>query len=357
MLLPLIKWICIHFCVGAMIRWDLKHKENIFLGLLIPMGMVIAAGSCMTLTADSVAEAVVMQMLAMCWEVFEYRTYLKGQTQIERFSNDGRRLSRMASQGGRRLSKMASSKVAPGGTSGGNPTIDVTSSSGSVGVPSSTAGSVADSAATIPSIISSTDSMFTFGNMTASSSSTASSVVPVSGGWVGGPVVHQRSHGKFEVHQHPDRTFALTNLAISFGPMEGAASAITAALFLLVPLNPLEVSVEKKPVGLSLALWAVTFLFEVVLPEGVLAYMSQLASRGNKRIGNVVTALKTSFGRGNKLVVGFITLACATIMHKTMLARLCPVPNEATGVGLAAFSSCCAEYSVPCDPVPSGVAG
>ena len=136
--------------------------------------------------------------------------------------------------------------------------------------------------------------------------------------------------------------------------MSSHTNITTVALFLFLPLNPSKVEAKPLPMATSLILWVVTFVFEVVLPEGVLAYLSQVASRGNRRVGNVVTTLRTSFGNlghnystpvhtkntrrrrrrphspgmTNKLVLGSITIACVIITHKVNAGRPNPVPCE-----------------------------
>ena len=63
------------------------------------------------------------------------------------------------------------------------------------------------------------------------------------------------------------------------GLMEGSASAMTLGLFLMSPLQPSKVGGEPEDTKTLLSLWFITFVFEVILPEGVIGFMSQRLSR------------------------------------------------------------------------------
>ena len=79
------------------------------------------------------------------------------------------------------------------------------------------------------------------------------------------------------------------------GIIEGATSVITLCLFLMVPLQPSHVGKPPTPVEELLLLWGITFVFEVVLPEGAIAYISQKLSRerGQNKFGDVIKVLQS----------------------------------------------------------------
>ena len=91
--------------------------------------------------------------------------------------------------------------------------------------------------------------------------------------------------------------------AIAMGVMEGGASAITLGLFLLLPLQPSEVGQPETETNELLLLWFITFVFEVLIPEGLIAYFSQVTSRAQAgRFGDVVAMLKSEkFSKQNQL--------------------------------------------------------
>lgn len=67
------------------------------------------------------------------------------------------------------------------------------------------------------------------------------------------------------------KSLALTNLAVSFGPVEGASASMTTALFILMPLNPSYVGGRRIRWYRSVILWLISMLFEVVIPEALIA--------------------------------------------------------------------------------------
>eukprot|EP00619_Florenciella_sp_RCC1007_P001408 CAMPEP_0205904698 /NCGR_PEP_ID=MMETSP1325-20131115/889_1 /ASSEMBLY_ACC=CAM_ASM_000708 /TAXON_ID=236786 /ORGANISM="Florenciella sp., Strain RCC1007" /LENGTH=253 /DNA_ID=CAMNT_0053270513 /DNA_START=30 /DNA_END=791 /DNA_ORIENTATION=- len=149
-----------------------------------------------------------------------------------------------------------------------------------------------------------------------------------------------------------DAVKLLTSLVVAMGIMEGAASAMTLGLFLMVPIQPSEVGEEPESTNRLLLLWFITFVFEVMVSEGSLAYLSQKWSRmfGESHFGDVVEVMKSeTFSKKNQLVIGIVTICMVTYMHKVMIEALCPTPWNDTGKGLMSFSACCSEDGTPCD--------
>ena len=72
------------------------------------------------------------------------------------------------------------------------------------------------------------------------------------------------------------------------GLMEGSASAMTLGLFLMLPLQPSKVGGAPEDAETLLSLWFITFVFEVILPEGAIAFISQRLSRkhGEQQFGD-----------------------------------------------------------------------
>ena len=104
----------------------------------------------------------------------------------------------------------------------------------------------------------------------------------------------------------PDHRLLLSPIeqVVSMGIMEGAASVITLCLFLMAPLQPSHVGKPPTPVEEILLLWGIIFVFEVVLPEGAIAYISQKLSRerGQNKFGDVVKVLQSDlFSTQNQL--------------------------------------------------------
>ena len=81
------------------------------------------------------------------------------------------------------------------------------------------------------------------------------------------------------------------------GVMEGSASAMTLGLFLMSPLQPSKVGGEPEDTRTLLLLWFITFVFEIIIPEGVVGYFSQRLSRkhGEHRFGDGEESLMIVF--------------------------------------------------------------
>ena len=80
-------------------------------------------------------------------------------------------------------------------------------------------------------------------------------------------------------------------------------------------------------------------VFEVIVPEGLIAALSQRWARRG-RFGNVTEVLET-FGRQQLLVVAILTICSITMMQYAILRNaLCPAPRDADGGGgLLSFSA------------------
>ena len=78
--------------------------------------------------------------------------------------------------------------------------------------------------------------------------------------------------------------------------------------------------------------------FEVIVPEGAIAILSQRwAQRG--RFGNVTEVLDT-FDREQLLVIAFVAIGFITTIHCDSVLALCPAPRDADGGGgLLSFSA------------------
>mmetsp|Transcript_25643 Transcript_25643/g.59797 ORF Transcript_25643/g.59797 Transcript_25643/m.59797 type:complete len:564 (+) Transcript_25643:86-1777(+) len=164
------------------------------------------------------------------------------------------------------------------------------------------------------------------------------------------PEAAEASHVRERVH-------LLSGLAVMMGIMEGSASVMTFALFLMCPINPSKVGAPADKWDALLVLWLISFVFEVIVPEAVLAYFSRLIARVRDAgtYGDVVAVVNSDmFGRENSIVIGMVTICAVSYMYRLMLQVLCPTPFESTGEGLMAFSACCSdevEGAVPCDGV------
>lgn len=91
-------------------------------------------------------------------------------------------------------------------------------------------------------------------------------------------------------------------------------------------------------------LWAVQMLFELVIPEIILAAISQKLSESQRgRFGDMTEALR-DFGLKEMAVVAFIAVTSIAMMHSHFLGALCLAPADADGGGgLLSFSACCAD--------------
>ena len=115
---------------------------------------------------------------------------------------------------------------------------------------------------------------------------------------------------------------------------------MTTALFLFVPLNPRVIGGEPIPPHHVLKLWLIQILFEAIIPEVIIAVVSQRWSREGK-FGDVTAALK-SFDRSHLLVVAFVVVIWITDTHWNALSALCAAPRDLDGGGgLLSFSACC----------------
>jgi len=265
------------------------------------MGLLVAAASVMQLGASSPLEALVMQFFAMVGELFEYATYLQGQTHIEKWTSYANSFQTHVS----------------------NATSRVVEATGRLG--SSAAVAPAPAGANHAEGESPTELATTVANTP-------------------------------EEVRKQERLATLTSLAIAMGVMEGSASGITLGLFLLLPLQPSEVGQPETETNELLLLWFITFVFEVLIPEGLIAYFSQVTSRAQAgRFGDVVVMLKSEkFSKQNQLVIGIVTVGTVVYMHRIMIESLCPTPWEDTGKGLMSLAACCSDEidgAVPCDYV------
>jgi len=68
LIVPIVKYLLLHFMLEAAMKWDCIHKDNLFMTLLLPMGAIIACGSVMQLAANTYTEAILMQAVAMLME-------------------------------------------------------------------------------------------------------------------------------------------------------------------------------------------------------------------------------------------------------------------------------------------------
>ena len=117
------------------------------------------------------------------------------------------------------------------------------------------------------------------------------------------------------------KSIALTNLAVSFGPVEGASACMATALFILMPLNPSYVGERRIGWFRALILWLIAIMFEVIIPEGLIAYLSQVLSKryGEHRYGNMITALRDNFTLHN--------MAILTVSGKSKRIHASPTPS------------------------------
>mmetsp|Transcript_28113 Transcript_28113/g.65304 ORF Transcript_28113/g.65304 Transcript_28113/m.65304 type:complete len:209 (-) Transcript_28113:456-1082(-) len=74
----------------------MKDSSNTFLLLLLPLGLVTAAGHSMQLASPTYQEAVAMEIVNVGMELSEYYVLLKGETHIESFIRQAKELYRMA---------------------------------------------------------------------------------------------------------------------------------------------------------------------------------------------------------------------------------------------------------------------
>ena len=65
--------------------YGMKDSSNTFLLLLLPLGLVTAAGHSMQLASPTYQEAVAMEIVNVGMELSEYYVLLKGETHIESF--------------------------------------------------------------------------------------------------------------------------------------------------------------------------------------------------------------------------------------------------------------------------------
>ena len=74
------------------------------------------------------------------------------------------------------------------------------------------------------------------------------------------------------------------------GPIEGSAITMTTSLFFFIPLAPGGVAAAPVPPEKALILWTITIAFEQILPEGIIAWMSQQLQQryGRARFGNMM---------------------------------------------------------------------
>ena len=146
------------------------------------------------------------------------------------------------------------------------------------------------------------------------------------------------------------KSHALTNLAVCFGPVEGASASMTTALFILMPLNPSYTGQEPIQWHRAVILWLISMLFEVVIPEGLIAYVSQVLSirLGEHRFGNMIEALSQNFGYHNMAIITFVTITTVATVQYQLVQSLCPTPHS-DGDGLMAFTACCSHMGTPCD--------
>jgi hypothetical protein len=96
----------------------------------------------------------------------------------------------------------------------------------------------------------------------------------------------------------PERLAALTNLAVCRGPIEGASATMSAFLFVVLPLNPRVPGGERIQPMDALVLWLVSVLFELVLPQLLVAYWDQAVSRKWQGLfGTMIRSMKVGWGK------------------------------------------------------------
>mmetsp|Transcript_72976 Transcript_72976/g.207986 ORF Transcript_72976/g.207986 Transcript_72976/m.207986 type:complete len:170 (-) Transcript_72976:490-999(-) len=136
----------------------------------------------------------------------------------------------------------------------------------------------------------------------------------------------------------------MTNVSVSLGIIEGTSSTMTSSLFLMLPLNPSVIGGKPIPADYVAKLWAVQMLFELVIPEIILAAISQKLSEARRgRFGDMTEALR-DFGAREIAVVAFIAVTSIAYMHGHFLGALCLAPTDADGGGgLLSLSACCED--------------
>ena len=139
------------------------------------------------------------------------------------------------------------------------------------------------------------------------------------------------------------RVRLLTNVAVSLGMVEGISSTMTSAMFLITRINPGVVGGEPLDRMYVFKLWAIQMLFELVLPEIVLAILSQkFAKRGE--FGDMTQALQRTSKMKNMLITAFTAVTTVCYMHMYFVEALCPAPRDVDGGGgLLSFARCCAK--------------
>jgi len=152
------------------------------------------------------------------------------------------------------------------------------------------------------------------------------------------------------------RREVLTGVALLLGPIEGVSVTLTASVYFLLPLAPSTTDPaypEPTPPHRVLTLFAIAILFELILPEGLIGYISQVISkRRDGKYGNMIEAAPTALSLTNCVAIGAMTIAAAFNMHYFMVTGLCPRPHEADGAGLLSFAVCCPGNITQCDSGP-----
>eukprot|EP00618_Florenciella_parvula_P017442 CAMPEP_0119465102 /NCGR_PEP_ID=MMETSP1344-20130328/386_1 /TAXON_ID=236787 /ORGANISM="Florenciella parvula, Strain CCMP2471" /LENGTH=701 /DNA_ID=CAMNT_0007497343 /DNA_START=366 /DNA_END=2470 /DNA_ORIENTATION=+ len=264
MFLPGFKYCLIHVILVAGEALDVPNKDSIYQALIVPLTMVTVAGHSMQLGSADLQEAVIMEALLCFMEVFEYFTYLRGETHVTKG-----------------LKKIWWLHKQTGGSLGRRGAARITQSPG--------------------------------GALEAAAKA-----------------MEEQKRLKAR------RVRLLTNVAVSLGMVEGISSTMTSAMFLITRINPGVVGGEPLDTMYVAKLWAIQMLFELILPEIVLAILSQKWAKQGE-FGDMTQALRRTSTMQNMLITGFTAVATASYMHMYFIEALCPAPRDVDGGGGAAL--------------------